>query len=112
MANVTVTNLLTTKLNDFDELTGGVGQSALLAVGGSRKDPLPHPFNLVVLDEAGGTAPASTLPVHPRDFGHKSVPWLTHEPGEEWNRMVQEGKVSLSFASADGDVEEGAEAIW
>ena len=114
MASLTVTNQQTTSMNKLDELTGGVGVSALLAVGGTRKDPLPHPFQLIELEENGAanSADESTQTVHPRDMRHKQVPWLTHEPGEEWNMLVQAGKVTLSTAAVDGDVEEGLEGLW
>jgi hypothetical protein len=112
MASLTVTNQQATSMNKLDELTGGSGVAALLATGGARLDPLPHPFQHVELDENGGAADASTQTVHPRDMRHKAVPWLTHEPGEEWNMLVQAGKVTLSTAAADGDVEEGLEALW
>jgi len=91
---------------------GGSGISALLAVGGARVDPLPHPFEHVILEASGG-ADSSVQTVHPRDFRHKG--WAGHDPlesGEEWNMLVQAGKVSLSTAAADGDVEEGLEALW
>jgi len=112
MASVTVTNLQASAMNELDSLSGGVGVSALLAVGGARKDPLPHPFSHVSLEASGG-ADASTLSVHPRDWRHKGH--AGHAPldaGEMWNMLVQAGKVSLSFAAADGDVEEGAEGAY
>ena len=112
MASLTVTNIQSTSMNKLDELTGGVGVSALLAVGGARKDPLPHPFQDVELDESGGSAPAATRQIHPRDMQHKQVPWLTHEPGEEWNMLVQAGKITLSTAAVLGDVQEGLEGLW
>jgi hypothetical protein len=112
MASVTVTNLQATAMNELDSLTGGVGVSALLAVGGARKDPLPHPFSHVELEATGG-ADASTLSVHQRDWRHKGFAGHNAmEAGEEWNMLVQAGKVSLSFASSDGDVEDGAEAEY
>lgn len=112
MASVTVTNQQSTTMNDFDKRTGGSGIAALEATGGARKDPLPYPFNDVVLGPNGSSTDDSTRPVHPRDWRHKAVPWLTHEPGEQWNVLVQAGKVTLSFSAADGDVEEGAEAEY
>ncbi len=112
MASLTVTNLQATPMNALDELTGGSGTSALLATGGARKDPLPHPFSHVELEASGGDD-ASTQTVHPRDMRHKG--FAGHGPleaGEKWNMLVQAGKVSLSTAAADGDVEEGLEALW
>jgi hypothetical protein len=115
MASLTVTNLQATAMNALDQHgdggPGGVGTSALVATGGGRLDPLPHPFQHIELEASGG-ADASTQTVHPRDMRHKAVPWLSMEPGEEWNMLVQAGKVSLSTAAADGDVEEGLEALW
>lgn len=112
MASVTVTNLQATAMNELDTLTGGSGTSALVATGGSRVDPLPHPFSHVVLEASGGDD-AATLAVHPRDWRHKG--FAGHNPleaGEEWNMLVNAGKVSLSFSAADGDVEEGAEGEY
>ena len=113
MASLTVTNLQSTAMNELDEYVGGgSGPSALSATGGARVDPLPHPFAHVSLEASGG-ADAATLTAHPRDMRHKG--WAGHGPhdaGEEWNMLVQAGKISLSTAAADGDVEEGLEALW
>lgn len=108
MASVTVTNLQDTAMNALDVIEGGSG-----ATGGARKDPLPYPFSHIELEASGGDD-AATLSVHPRDWRHvgNMAGHGTLEAGEEWNMLVQAGKVSLSFAQADGDVEEGAEAAY
>lgn len=108
MASVTVTNLQASAMNALAEDEGGSG-----AVGGARVDPLPYPFSHVELEASGG-ADAATLSVHPRDWRYKGnmAGHGTLEAGEEWNMLVQAGKVSLSFSQADGDVEEGAEGAY
>lgn len=114
MASVTVTNQQATSMNALDEYSGGgSGTSALTATGGARKDPLPHPFSHVVLGPNGSATDDSTQQVHPRDWRHKGFAGHgPHEAGELWNMLVQAGKVTLSFAAAAGDVEEGAEAAY
>ena len=102
----TVTNTTNTvglpsrTINALDEYTTlGEGPAKTVAVGGARKDALPYPFGHI-----GALAAAATkqLPMHPRDWRYKSVPWLTHEAGEEWQTMVQRGVVSLAFAAQAG----------
>jgi hypothetical protein len=102
----TVTNTTNTvglpsrTINDLDHYTTlGSGPSVTDAVGGARKDALPYPFGHI---GALAAAASKQLPMHPRDWRHKSVPWMTHEAGEEWQTMVQRGVVSLAFAAQTG----------
>lgn len=113
----TVTNTTNTldlpsrTINQYDTYTTlGVGPSVTVATGGAKKDGLPHPFGWVGVSQyqasgtntglvAGGT---KQLPMHPRDWRFKRVPWLPMEAGEEWQQMIQKGTVSLSFASETG----------
>ncbi len=114
MALVTVENQLSEAINVPDELTGGVGVAALLAVGGTKSNPLPFPFQHVELAANGSSGDALQLPINPGDMRHKVVPWLTHEPREEWNMLVQAGTVTMVFANqADAvDAEELMEAAY
>ena len=93
---VTVTNTSGFDMNDLDTYTSGSGTATVVAKGGQRKNPLPYPFGHI-----GKLANAGTkqLPMHPRDWRYKSVPWISMEPGEEWNNLVTAGKVTLTFAS-------------
>ena len=92
---MTVLNSSGRTINTLDTLTGGSGISALLAVGGAKKDALPYPFAHI-----GPLANATDyqLPMHSSDWGFKPVPWLTETPAQQWNYMVQAGVVSLTFA--------------
>lgn len=107
MALMTVTNLQATAMNAVDSNSAG-------ATGGARKDPLPHPFQHIVLSATGGGSDAKQLPVHQADFRHKSVPWLSMEPREEWNMLVQAGKVTVAFAAQTGqrDVEDAGDGTY
>jgi hypothetical protein len=95
---LTVNNVSGHVLNDFDSYYGFQPTPLVNAVGGQRKDPLPYPYSHVILAAAGPGA-TKILPVHPRDFHRKAVPSLPMMPGEEWNQMVQAGKVTYSVAS-------------
>ena len=107
---VTVTNTSGGDLNALDSISGGVGTSALLAVGGARKDPLPYPFGHIGDLANAGT---SVLPVHSADFRHgagagnaqmgRGLPMR-----EGWNLLVQAGTVTFAAAAqADAvDVED------
>jgi len=101
---VTVENQQATAMNQLGTEDHGVGTARTLATGGGRVDPLPFPFNHVVLLENGaaGGADAKQLAMHQGDWNHKQVPWLTHAPREEWNMLVQAGKVTLAFAAETG----------
>jgi hypothetical protein len=109
MALVTVENQLAESINVADVLTLEGN-----ATGGAKKYPLPHPFQHVELTANGTADDALQLPINPADFRHKAVPWLTHEPREEWNMLVAAGVVTMVFAAqADAvDVEELAEAAY
>jgi len=97
---VTVTNTSGRTINTADTLTGGVGPSALLAVGGNRIDPLPYPFaHIGELADAG----TKQLPMHDRDWRYKAVPWLTQEPSIEWQQLVQGDIVTLILAAETGN---------
>lgn len=93
---VTVTNVTSRTINKLEELTGGTGPAALLAVGGNRLDPLPYPFGHIGSLAASGT---KQLPMHARDWRYKSVPWLPQEPSIEWQQLVQAGVVTLTLAA-------------
>jgi hypothetical protein len=104
---MTVTNTSGHILNDFDTYYGYSPTPLVNAVGGQRRDPLPYPFDWVVL-QAAGPLVSKQLPIRPRDFTHKAVPWLPLRPGEEWNQMIQAGKVTylLGAEAAFGDIDE------
>ena len=100
----TVTNLTLNILNDFDTITSPVGfsgPSSLLAVGGSRKRPLPYPFSHVVLAASG----AKELAMNQMDWNHRSVYGMAN-PSVEWNQLIQAGTVSMGFA-AQTDIQSG-----
>jgi len=87
-------------INDLDHYTTlGSGPSVTDATGGARKDALPYPFGHIGALAAGAT---KQLPMHPRDWRYKSVPWLPFESGEEWQTLVQRGVVSMAFAAETG----------
>ncbi len=97
---MTVTNTSSTiTLNDLDTLTGGVGPSALLAVGGQRINQLPYPFNDMTIAPSGSLAKS----VHINDFLAKRVPWDSFTPGEGWNAVIQSGMVTVSLGAETGD---------
>jgi hypothetical protein len=114
MALLTVENQLAEAINVPDELTGGVGVAALLATGGAKSNPLPFPFSHVELAANGDSGDSLQLPINPGDMRHKAVPWLSHEPREEWNMLVAAGTVTMAFATqADAvDAEELMEAAY
>src|SRR5882672_9714797 len=93
---VLLTNVSGHTMNDLDTITGGVGTSAISAVGGARKDPLPYPFAHIGALVNSGT---KTLPMRPSDFNYKAVPGLTHTPGTEWNMLIQASKVTLGYTA-------------
>jgi hypothetical protein len=101
---VTITNVTnltdppSRTINDLDVLTGGSGPSALYAVGGARKDPLPYPFAHIGALAVGGGA-AKQLPSHERDMRYKMCPSEPLEAGEEWNQLVQKGTVTFAVAN-------------
>ena len=99
---VTVTNLTANPINGPDQFTTDIGQggpATLTAVGGARKNPLPHPFGHIGALEASGT---KQLPMHPSDWRFKSVPYEPFEAGQDWQTLVQRGIVSLTIASQTG----------
>lgn len=117
MASMTVTNLQATPMNAFETYSGGgLGTTALTFAGGNRRDPLPHPFQHIVLGAAGSSTDEETLIVHQRDFRSYHIGFYSschsHEPGEEWNMLVQAGKITVSQTLSDGDVEDGTEAEY
>lgn len=99
---VTVENQQATDMNALATEDHGVGTARTIATGGARVDPIPFPFDWVVLQENGHADDAKQLPMHQQDWTHKQVPWLTHTPGEEWNTLVQASKVTLAFAAEVG----------
>jgi hypothetical protein len=102
MALVTVENQQATQMNYLATEEHGSGTAQTIATGGARVDPLPFPFDWVVLGVNGSATDAKQLPMHPDDWDHKQVPWLPHRPGELWNMLVQAGKVTLAFAAQTG----------
>jgi hypothetical protein len=74
--------------------TGLAGVSAD-AVGGNKLYPLPYPFSHVGPIAAGAS---KVMPIHVKDFEHKSVPWLPLSPSTEWQMLVQQGIVSVAFS--------------
>ena len=90
----TLTNVSGSIVNSQDVHDGGSG-----AVGGQRLIPLPFPFRHIgALADEG----VKVLPMNSRDLRYKDVPWLTHEPVDEWNALVHKGIVTLAFASQTG----------
>ena len=74
--------------------TGGFGVSPD-AVGGNKKYALPYPFSHVGPIAAGA---AVTQVIHVEDMRRMSVPWLPLEPSREWQMLVQQGIVSVTFS--------------
>lgn len=101
---VTITNTSGVTLNDLDSISHGSGPSALLATGGQRKYPLPYPFGHIGALANSGT---KVLAMKPRDFAKRNAA-ETFDAGEEWNILVQSGKVTFAIAaeSPNRDVEE------
>lgn len=99
---VTVTNTSGATLNAQAVHEGGSG-----AVGGARTDPLPHPFGHI-----GSLAAAATkqLAMHTADWLKPLHPWSTLSPREEWNQLVQAGKVTLTVA-AQADAQDAQDAF-
>lgn len=98
----TVTNTSGATINGLDSLTTDIGQggpAVLTATGGARRTPLPYPFGHIGALANGGT---KQLPMHPRDWRHKDVPYMPHEAGQEWQQLVQRGIVTLSYAAQTG----------
>lgn len=108
MALMTVANQKAYALNDLDVYQGDPTSPTVNATGGGRKHPLPYPFEHVVLAANGSPGDSLQLPICPRDFRkasrHEHGP-LQH--GEEWNQLVQDGTVAVTFAVQAGirDVE-------
>lgn len=102
---VTVTNTSGVTLNALASETHGSGPSGVVATGGAKVKPLPYPFGHIGSLAAAGT---KQLPMHPSDWRYKSVPWVSHEPAQEWNDLVQKGWVTLAYAAETGrrDAEE------
>lgn len=107
---MTITNVTnTTKLAGFaintpDTGLGGVSSDAL---GGNKLYPLPFPFAHIGALAAGAT---KTLPMHISDFREKSVPWLPLSPSKEWQMLIQNGIVTVTFATGGDDIEDTAVA--
>lgn len=74
--------------------TGGSGVSPD-AVGGNKKYPLPYPCSHVGPIIAGASV---VQVVHVEDMRRMSVPWLPLEPSREWQMLVQQGIVSVTFS--------------
>lgn len=87
----TLTNTSGGTLNALDVHDGGSG-----AVGGQRKDPLPHPYGDIGSLADSGTSIRS---IFQADYRYKRVPWLTFEARDELNMMVQAGKITLAVAT-------------
>lgn len=102
---VTVKNVSGATINDLDAITGGVGVSAVNAVGGSRKVPLPFPFGHI---GALANNASKQLPMHPHDWQYKFIPWVPMTPREEWNDLIQRKIVTFTIANQPGrkDVQE------
>jgi len=110
MATATVTNVSGHEINALAEYDTNVdpllGVAGLVAQSsglygddkGHRTDPLPYPFDRV---GALANAATATLPVHPEDFDKVHV-WETHTPSSEWNQLVQNGTLPISFATESG----------
>lgn len=92
-------------MNDLDSYTAGSsGPSALTATGGARKAPLPYPFGHI---GALTNSSSKQLAMKAQDFraAHKGD---TLSVTEQWNALVQAGKVTFTVAaeSTTRDVEE------
>jgi hypothetical protein len=74
--------------------TGGTGVSPD-AVGGNKRYPLPYPFAHVGPVAAGATV---VQVIHVEDMRRMSVPWLPLEPSREWQMLVQQGIVTVTFS--------------
>lgn len=98
---VTVTNTSGVVLNDLAVHEGGSG-----ATGGARALPLPYPFGHI-----GAFAIAATkqLPMHSADW-LKQEPNASASPREDWNQLVQSGKVTLAVA-AQADAQDSQDAF-
>lgn len=95
----TITNLTSGPINGLDSFTTDIGQggpATLTARGGARSKPLPYPFGHIGELAASGT---KQLPMHPRDWRFKAVPYEPFEAGQEWQDLVQRGVVSMAFAA-------------
>jgi hypothetical protein len=102
---VTLTNTSGGDLNNLAAETGGVGVSALYAVGGARENPLPYPFGHV------GTlanAATSVLAMHPADWRYKTSPSRAMFPHTQWNALIMDESVTLATA-AETDFTEAEE---
>jgi hypothetical protein len=90
-----LTNTSGGDMNGLDVHDGGSG-----AVGGQRSNPFPYPFGHIgVLADSAVKA----LPMHPSDWRYKRVPWLTHEPKDEWNTLIKADLVTLGIAAQTDD---------
>lgn len=105
---MTVTNTSGGTINDLAkyESAPSIGPAGVSAEGGQRNKPLPYPFGHI---GALANAASKQLPVHPRDFRHRSV--MVGSPldaGEEFQQLVQNGTITVAFAAETGatDVEE------
>jgi hypothetical protein len=106
---MTVTNATTRTINKPDFYLGYPGVPGVTsAVGGNVTDALPHPFGHIGPLASGANL---QLPVHPRDWRYKAVPWLPQEPGEQWNQLVKSGIVTLAFATEVTTAGSGAAAF-
>lgn len=79
-------------------------QSVAVAVG-----DLPFPFNMLALDEAGGSVPAKAVGVNGADL------YQGEEKGSPaWkaiNLLIQEGKITVAFAAASGNLVDVSESL-
>ena len=98
---VTVTNTSGATLNALAVHDGGSG-----ATGGARKDPLPYPFGHIGSLADGAS---KSLPMHTADW-LRPVHQSTLSPREEWNQLVQAGKVTLAVA-AQADAQDAQDAF-
>jgi len=91
---VTVTNITAAAINYPAVHEGGSG-----AVGGAKVNPLPYPFGHIGSLAASGTR---QLPMQPSDWRYRPVYWVTHEPKDQWNDLVQRSIVTLTVAAQAG----------
>lgn len=102
-----VTNATAGTLAAPDTLTtvptgGTVSPVFVVATGGNVQNPFPYPFNHV---RSLATTATKTLPMNLRDLRRRT--WDTLDPGQEWNQLIQAGKVTvvLTDVATDNDFE-------
>jgi hypothetical protein len=99
---VTIANISGVALNALDSIDTAAAYgnnssvAGLVATGGGVVKPLPYPFAHIGTLAIGAS---KQLPMNPRDWTYRSVPWIPTVPAQDWLVLVQKGWVTVTTAA-------------